>query len=76
VGIYNLYRDRISNLFGVNFATCEQEALTMPTAVDSDPPPTADGYFYLVTAENRLNEEGTKGFQSDGTERLNAAPCP
>jgi hypothetical protein len=29
-----------------------------------------------VTAENRLNEEGTKGTNSDGIERDNSNACP
>jgi hypothetical protein len=34
-----------------------------------------DGFFYLVTVENRLSEEGTKGFDSGGGERTGSA-CP
>ena len=30
----------------------------------------------LVTARNRLTEEGTKGFTSAGAQRSNPAPCP
>ncbi len=65
-GGYNLYRDLITSLAGLGFGQCEQPNLSGPTAVDSDPVPAGDGFFYLVTAENRLGEEGTKGFQ--GTE--------
>ena len=36
---------------------------------------TGEGYFYLVTAENRLDEEGTKGFSHDGPEREGTV-CP
>jgi hypothetical protein len=32
--------------------------------------------FYLVTGENRLGEEGTKGRTSTGAERVNPTPCP
>lgn len=75
-GIYNLYRDLRSNLTGLGFGNCEQQELPSTTTMDSDPVPVSDGYFYLVTVENRLDEEGTKGFQTDGTQRNNAAPCP
>ncbi len=72
-GIYNLYRDLQSNLQG--FGDCEQQDLTATTTTDNDAVPTGDGYVYLVTVENRLDEEGIKGFQSDGMEREGAV-CP
>ena len=72
-GIYNLYRDLQSNLQG--FGDCEQQDLTATTTTDNDAVPTGDGYVYLVTVENLLDEEGTKGFQSDGLEREGAV-CP
>ena len=73
VGVYNLYRDLISKLPA--FGICRPPELPNPTATDPDLPPLGDGFFYLVTAENPLDEEGTKGFQNDGTERLGAT-CP
>ncbi len=30
----------------------------------------------LVTARNRLGEEGTRGFRSSGAERPGLSPCP
>jgi len=76
VGKYNLYRDLISTLPG-GFGVCESpsEILT-ETTTDTDLPSVSTTYFYLVTADNRLDEEGTKGFRSNGTERGNPAPCP
>ena len=68
-GVYNLYRDDISNGFG----DCEEQDITGTTTTDTATPTTA--FFYLVTVENRLAEEGTKGFQSNATERLGAV-CP
>jgi len=44
-------------------------------ATDASIPAAATGYFYLVTAENRLAEEGTKGSNSTGGERLGNV-CP
>ena len=75
VGSYNLYRDLISNITGLDFGGCEQQELTSPTTDDTDAVPADDAYFYLVTAENRLAEEGTKGFRSDTTEREGTV-CP
>jgi hypothetical protein len=69
IGDYNVYRDLVSNLAALGFGTCMQQALTVETATDADPVPSGAAYFYLVTAENLLDEEGTKGFQSNGLER-------
>ena len=74
-GSYNLYRDLQSNLLGLGFGDCEQQELMSVTTMDTDAVPSADGYFYLVTVENLLGEEGTKGLQSDTTERLGMF-CP
>ena len=76
VGVYHLYRDLLSNITGLGFGACEQQDIENTTTDDTDPVPANDGYFYLCTAVNRLDEEGTKGFQSNGTERGNFAPCP
>jgi len=75
-GDYNLYRDLLSSLSGVGYGLCEQSAITATSTTDAGVPPTGDGYFYLVTARNRLREEGTKGFDSAGAERPNPSPCP
>jgi hypothetical protein len=75
VGDYDVYRDLLSSLPG-NFGACLEHDVPAQTAVDVGIPGVGTGYFYLVTAENRLDEEGTKGFRSNGSERLNPAPCP
>ena len=75
-GIYNLYRELISELTGLGYGSCEQQDLAAETATDLDTPPGGDGYLYLVTAENLLAEEGTKGFDSNANERPTPAPCP
>ncbi len=64
VGVYNLYRDTLSNVIGGG--TCLQQNISDETATDSDPVPVDDGFFYLVTAKNRLGEEGTKGVGRSG----------
>jgi hypothetical protein len=76
VGVYNLYRDLLSTLAGLGYGSCHLHDLTVRRIDDADVPPANDGYFYLVTAENRLGEEGTKGSDSDGAERPNPSPCP
>lgn len=73
-GDYNLYRDLISDLAGLGYGTCQQQDIADETTTDTDAVPGGDGYFYLVTAENRLGEEGTKG-SSGGAERLGSV-CP
>jgi hypothetical protein len=74
-GTYNLYRGLHSDLVGLGFGQCDQQGLAGTSATDADPVPLADAHFYLVTVQNRLGEEGTKGFRSEGTERLGNT-CP
>jgi len=76
VGVYNLYRELLSTLSSLGYGSCEQHDITGETTTDVDSPPGGDGYFYLVTAENRIGEEGTKGKDSDDAERPNDSPCP
>ena len=76
IGDYSLYRGLISALPGA-YGACELSGLTLASATDPAAPPAGDGYFYLVTANNRLDEEGTKGFDTLApTERANPVPCP
>ena len=74
VGTYNLYRNTLASLPG-DLGGCYQSALAGPPFVETATPPSGSGWFYLVTAENLLHQEGSKGHRSDGTERPNAAPC-
>ena len=75
-GIYNLYRDLLSGLSG-DPGQCHESSIASATTTDTDVPVSAgDGFFYLVTVENRLGEEGTKGFDSGAGERGNSSPCP
>lgn len=79
VGTYDLYRDLVSTLPG-SFGSCSQSAIGGTSATDASNPATHASYFYLVTAKNRLAEEGTKGYSrfpvSGAVERPNPAPCP
>jgi hypothetical protein len=76
-GDYNLYRDLMSDLAGLGYGDCEAQEIgdSTTTVNDSNELGPGEGYFYLVTAENRLDEEGTKGRDSGGTERQGAI-CP
>jgi hypothetical protein len=72
-GSYNLYRGPLSD--PSDYGTCKEHGITAETTTDSDDPGVGNGYFYLVTVTNRLDEEGTKGYGSSG-ERSNLDPCP
>ncbi|HEX4824715.1 MAG TPA: hypothetical protein VFV19_10395 [Candidatus Polarisedimenticolaceae bacterium] len=74
VGQYEVYRDALSGFLGGG--TCFSSGLTAESATDAATPAAGQGYFYLVTARNRLGEEGTKGLRTSGVERPNPSPCP
>ena len=76
IGTYNVYRDLMSSLSAGGFGACFARELGEPTAAEPSTPPSNNGWFYLVTAENRLRDEGTKGYFGSGAERGNAEPCP
>lgn len=75
-GDYNLYREVISGLPGASYGSCFEYDIPATTWNDHGIPVAGEGYFYLVTVENSLNEEGTKGTNAVGIERANPAPCP
>ena len=64
VGLYNLYRDDLGEVSAGG--NCLQQDLAGETATDTDPVEVGEGFFYLVTAKNRLGEEGSKGFGRTG----------
>jgi len=72
---YNLYVGALPGLPGM-YGGCAASRLGGTTTVESSLPAPGDGLFYVVTGENRLFEEGTKGLTSGGVERVNPAPCP
>ena len=75
-GTYNLYRGSVTDLPG-SYGACKVPAnIVGETTTDTDIPSSGQCYFYLVTAENRLAEEGTKGYNSSGGEHPNPSPCP
>jgi len=76
-GDYNLYRDLTGNLDLLGFGACAQQGITDTTTTvnDAHELDPGTGFFYLVTVENRLDEEGTKGYSHSGSEREGAV-CP
>ncbi len=72
---YNLYSGSLSTLPGM-YGGCAASRVGGTTTVDPSLPAPGDGLFYIVTGENRLRQEGTKGLTSVGAERANPAPCP
>ena len=70
---YNLYRDKLRYLD--DYGICREQNLTSTTAYDPESADPGVALFYLVTAENSLNEEGGKGSNSDGELRQGHS-CP
>jgi hypothetical protein len=75
VGAYNLYKGSVP-AFLPEYGVCSQSGLIAETATDTTAPLAGGAQYYLVTARNRLAEEGTKGFASSGVERSAGSPCP
>jgi hypothetical protein len=74
-GTYSVYRGLISSLSGLVYGSCLAPGIVEETTDDAVVPDPDTGFFYLITAENLLAQEGTKGFRSGGAERANAFPC-
>ena len=74
VGSYNLYRGTLAAIAPV-FGSCLQSRIAGESWSDPASPSAGSGLFYLVTARNRLDEEGPKGYQGSGAERPNPEPC-
>jgi len=72
---YDVYRGGTGTLPGT-FGSCLISDLANTAYNDTAAPASRTGFFYLVTGENRLGEEGTKGTQSNGTVRTAAPACP
>jgi hypothetical protein len=76
LGLYNVYRGSTEALPSGTNGACYRAGLTVETAGETAVPEPGRIFFYLVTAVNRLGEEGTKGLASDGSVRPNPDPCP
>ena len=72
---YNLYAGPLPGLPGT-YGVCAVSRVAANSWADPSVPPPGAGRFYLVTGENRLWEEGTKGYTSAGQPRGNTAACP
>ncbi len=75
VGTYDAYSGLVSGL-PASYGACLASGLTLTQATDATTPSAGQCFFYLVTAKNRIAEEGTMGHKSDGTPRANGSPCP
>jgi len=76
VGVYHLYQGTVSDPFDPSYGTCNQPDIPIETTSVTSTPTTGQVLFLLVTAKNRLDEEGTKGKDSDDAERANPLACP
>jgi hypothetical protein len=74
VGSYTAYRSEITQLGST--VDCFEEGITSTSVVDHDPVPGASGFFYIVSASNRIDEGGTLGQTSSGGERSGSPTCP
>lgn len=75
VGTYNVYKDSFGALPG-GYGVCFDSGIAGTGAQELSTPSPGQGWFYLVTAKNRLAEEGSKGTSHDGSQRGNPSPCP
>ena len=73
---YNIYSHDLGSLSGTDNGGCLESTVAGNSYLAVGTPAAAEGFFYLVTAINRLAEEGTPGSDSQGTERGNAGACP
>lgn len=72
---YNVYTGLLSTLPG-DYGACAVSRVAGASWGDPALPAPGTGAFYLVTGENRLRQEGTKGQASSGAARGNPSPCP
>lgn len=73
---YHVYRDTLTNLSDTYAGSCAQQDLSASTTTDPATPAVGTTWFYLVTAENRLGVEGTRGRNASGQERPATGSCP
>jgi len=76
VGTYNLYLESVTAPFDPGYGTCQASGITTELGTIAATPPPGEAIFVLVTAENRLGEEGVKGASSAGILRDNTNACP
>ena len=71
----NRWMTRLWIALSLIIGVCERPDLIQATTTDSTQPAAGAGFVLLVTAENRLDERGTKGMQNNKMERVGAT-CP
>lgn len=71
---YSVQRGALSSLEPAYYGACLAEGLTETSLADSDPPPSGDGFFYLVQGQSLECGLGDLGRASDETVRINSAP--
>jgi hypothetical protein len=78
VGFYSLYSGALVRLRDTgDYGNCVETGMTATSTTDTAGlSATGDVLFYLITAKNRLGEEGTMGWRTGGLQRLNDTPCP
>jgi hypothetical protein len=76
VGSYRLYRGLLSAL-PASYGACQSPGgLAVEEATDAATPSPGQCFIYLVSARNRIEEEGTLGTTSAGAFIPNTSPCP
>jgi hypothetical protein len=76
VGVYNLYQGAVLVPFDPAYGGCQTPGITTEAVIVSATPQPGQALFILLTAKNRLGEEGAKGSSSEGGTRDNSNPCP
>jgi hypothetical protein len=74
VGTYNTYRGVLGSY--TTYGLCLHSGLTATIDSDSQEPTGGATWYYVVSAENRLREEGVTGYNSQGTPHPNTSSCP
>ncbi len=72
---YRAYRDDLVALGGPA-GSCLGTGIVGTSTTDAAVPDAGNGFLYLVTAVDRLAEEGTAGSTSSGDPRALASTCP
>lgn len=74
----HVYRDGLTNLSFQGYRVCRDDldgTRTDTRLDDLEDPAPGDGFFYVITAEEALGDEGTLGLGTNA-ERSNFSPCP
>lgn len=75
VDTYRVYRGDLFEL-PVDYGDCRVTEVPFESVTLDETPDYFELYFYLVTAQGSLLEEGTLGSDSSGARRQVAVPCP